>query len=71
MKYQNYVYLDTKANRLVLVQSPLDNKDFIELMKNEGTDQNLSINYCKIFCLGYILGSLRLTPVVNDIKEFE
>lgn len=70
MKYENYVYLDTKANRLLIVQNPLNNKDFLQLMKNNGTNQELSINYCKLFCLGYMVGAENKMPV-NDIKEFQ
>lgn len=70
MKYQNYVYLDTKANRLLIVQKPLDDKDFLQLMTNNGTSQELSINYCKLFCLGYMIGAKNKMPI-NNINEFQ
>jgi len=70
MKYQNYVYLDTKANRLLIVQKPLDDKDFLQIMTNNGTSQELSINYCKLFCLGYMIGDKNKMPI-NNINEIQ
>ena len=73
MKTQNFVYLDTKANRLMIVQEPIEKKDYLKLMDNDGDDtssnQETLLTFCKIFCIGYIIGTGNKKPI-NDVKEF-
>jgi len=67
--YKFIVYLDTKANRLIIVNETIQNDNFVQLMANNGPNEKLVSNFCKVFCIGYIMGSDNKKPV-NDINEF-
>lgn len=73
MIIKNFVYLDTKANRLMIVQEPIENKDYNHLMDNNGEDtlsnRHILLGFCKMFCIGYIKGSGNNKPI-NDLNEF-
>ena len=68
--YKFFVYLDLKSNRLMIVNEAIENNDFLQLMNNNGQDSNTLHSFCKLFCIGYIMGSNKKTPI-NDINEFK
>lgn len=74
MRINNFVYLDKKANRLIIVQEPVDNKDFIKLMDNNGiysfNNREVLLQCCKMFCIGFIIGTDNKKPI-NDLNEFK
>ncbi len=65
-----FVYLDLKHNRLVIVNEAIKNSDFLLLMDNNGMDSDTLHSFCKVFCIGYIMGSKNKTPI-NNINEFQ
>lgn len=67
---ENFVYIDLKNNRLTIVSQAIDSKDFFELMSNKGEDRDLCLAFCKMFCIGYMIGSGNKSPI-NDINEFK
>jgi len=67
--YKHLVYLDTKANRLIIVNKAIQNDNFVQLMNNNGPDEKELLDFCKAFCIGYIMGSDNKKPI-NDINEF-
>jgi hypothetical protein len=73
MIIKNFVYLDTKANRLMIVQEPINNKDYVQLMDNNGadtfSDRQTLLTFCKMFCIGYVMGGGNKKPI-NDLNEF-
>ncbi len=76
MIIKNFVYLDTKANRLMIVQEPIDSEYFVELMSNNGTatlgNQQTLLSLCKIFCIGFIMGAYNENKKpINDLNEFK
>lgn len=68
--YKFFVYLDVKSNRLTILNEAIENNDYLHLMDNNGQDSNSLLSFCKLFCIGYIMGSNKKTPV-NDINEFK
>lgn len=68
--YKLFVYLDLKSNRLMIVNEQIENNNFFQLMKNNGQDLTMLYSCCKLFCIGYIMGSNKETPI-NDINEFQ
>ena len=67
--YKFYVYLDSKNNRLIIVDKGIENEDFLQLLDINGQEKETIHTYCKLFCIGYIIGSKEETPI-NDINEF-
>ena len=68
--YKFYVYLILDEKRLVILKNPVDDKNYHLLMDNNGANENLLLNTCKMFCLGYYFGSLYDEEVVNNPQEF-
>lgn len=65
----HYVYIDTNINRLLITTTQLYEERFFQLMSCDGV-VSIALRNCKLFCIGYILGSSNKTPI-NDIHEFE
>jgi hypothetical protein len=68
--YKLFVYLDLKSNRLMIVNEQIENHYFLQLMNNDGQNLSMLYSFCKLFCIGYIMGSSKKTPI-NDINEFQ
>ena len=67
-----YVYLIKSQNRLTIVKQKIVDKDYVHLMDNNGGDEQIRFNFCKLFCLGYVLGNMnKETKVVNELIEFQ
>jgi hypothetical protein len=64
----HYVYLDTNINRLLITTTQLDPQKFSLLLSSSG-NFSLGLTQCKLYCIGYIAGSLNKPPI-NDINEF-
>ena len=69
---QKFVYLILSQKRLVIVSSKITDKDYHELM-NTGADgpESLLITTCKMFCIGYIMGTQSGIKPVNLLEEFQ
>jgi hypothetical protein len=72
MKYNYFVYLDTKANRLIITNEVVENPYFMKLMDASGFEEQdpTLLMLCKMYCLGYMQGCGNTKPV-NDINEFK
>lgn len=68
---QCFVYLIIDANRLVILSSRYDSPNYKLLMDNNGGDYISLYNLCKMFCIGYILGTEVGYRPENDIQEFK
>ena len=67
-----YVYLIKSQNRLTIVKQKIVDTDYIHLMDNNGGDEQIRFNFCKLFCLGYVIGNMNKgTKVVNELIEFQ
>lgn len=55
--YKFYVYLILSENRLVILKQQITDKDYHELVKITRNHEECGRDSCKMFCLGYILGS--------------
>lgn len=67
-----YVYLIKSQNRLAIIKQKIVDKDYIHLMDNHGGNDETRLNYCKLFCLGYLYGNQdKETRLVNNPIEFQ
>jgi len=69
--YQYFLYLKVSENRLVITENPINDKDYYQLMNNNGGDQQMLMNTIKMFCLGYIYGGQYGKQVINSPHEFQ
>lgn len=69
--YQNFVYLILSEKRLIILDHPINDQNYWHLMDNNGNNQQLLLNTCKTFCLGYLFGSQYGKQVVNSPYEFQ
>jgi hypothetical protein len=72
---QKFVYLILSQKRLVILSSKMNDRDYRELM-NTGNDggigmESLLMTTCKMFCIGYIMGSQSSIKPVNLLEEFQ
>lgn len=66
-----YVYLIQSQKRLTIEKQKIINPDYLHLMDNNGVDEEIRLNFCKLFCLGYLLGNKnKKTELVNNPLEF-
>lgn len=65
--YTYYVYLNITENRLIITSQKIIDKKYSQLMHSTGS---ISLDICKMFCIGYIMGSKFKTPI-NSIEEFK
>ena len=65
-----YVYLILSQNRLVITKQKIDRADYHPLLDNNGGNEQVLYTICKMFCLGYISGSISGRKIVNDPSEF-
>jgi hypothetical protein len=66
-----WIYLILSSNRLIISATEINNADHFKLMDSTGGNYNLVYDNCKVYCIGYIQGSLSGRRIVNDIREFE
>jgi len=66
-----FVYLISPENRLIITESKIANKKYHELMNSNGPNSNTCLTHCKMFCIGYIYGSMNGRSVKNLPEEFE
>jgi hypothetical protein len=69
--FEYFVYLIISEKRLVILDHQMNDKNYHKLMDNNGGNQQLLYNTCKIFCLGYLYGSQYENQVVNSPYEFQ
>ena len=69
--FEYFVYLIISEKRLVILDHPMNDKNYYKLMDNNGGDQQMLYHICKIFCLGYLYGSKYENHVVNSPYEFQ
>ncbi len=68
---QCFVYLILDLNRLIILTSRFDNPNYKLLMDNNGGPYNTLYDLCKVFCIGYILGTENGKRPTNDIQDFQ
>lgn len=69
--YQYFVYLIISEKRLVILEQPISDNNYHKLMDNNGYNQQMLYNTCKIFCLGYLYGGQYGQQVINSPYEFQ
>ena len=65
----HYVYLILSQNRLIITSVQIDDSDYFQLLNNSGNAVR-AMDFCKTFCIGYILGSTSGRKIVNTLYEF-
>lgn len=65
-----YVYLILSQNRLVILQSLMQSDDYHMLFSSKGNPM-LGENNCKIYCMGYMVGTHAAKTPINSAEEFE
>lgn len=68
---QKFVYLILSQRRLVILSSKMHDKDYHELMNTADGPESFLITTCKMFCIGFIMGSQSGTNPVNLLEEFQ
>lgn len=70
-KYKMYVYLVISHELLIISANEINDANFMLLYDNEKNLYQECYEFCKVFCIGYIMGSVALIKPVNKIKDFE
>ena len=63
-----------REKRLVILEQKIKNENYSLLMYSNsyhGWDEKISLNICKVFCLGFITGSNNKIKIVNELNEFD
>lgn len=68
---QLFVYQILSEKRLVILDNPINDKNYHLLMDTSGGNYQTSYNNCKLFCLGYLYGSQYGGEIVNSPYEFQ
>jgi len=72
--YQYFVYLIISEKRLIILDHSVNDKNYCNLLYNNGDNQQMLYNICKMFCLGYLYGSQYGQygqSVINSPYEFQ
>ena len=69
--YQFFVYLIKSENRLVILRERVNDPDYYHLLDNNGGNEVMLHNLCKVFCLGYIIGAEYGKKPANSLYEFQ
>ena len=69
--YKYFVYLIISEKRLVIVENPINDKNYYKLMDNNGANRQMLYNNCKIFCLAFLYGGQYGQQVRNSPYEFQ
>ena len=69
--YQYFVYIIISEKRLIILDHARNDNNYSILMDNNGNDQQMLYNTCKIFCLGYLYGGRYGQQVTNSPYEFQ
>jgi hypothetical protein len=65
---KNFVYLVKSKNKLIVTSMAVNNPDYIVLLASEGPQ---SFEYCKMYCMGAMVGNQAGSKFANTLSDFQ
>jgi len=68
--FYSYVYYIISEKRLIIMQKPVKDTNFYELMNSSGDNAAALLSCSKLFCIGFLKGTNEKLEIINKAEEF-